>query len=306
MQAERIALSQKIAVISRICLGLVFIAAFATKAVDIVGFGRRIEIVFGTFGVSGSEFWILFSVVIACLILLIELVTGGFLLAGYKTKLGAYVSIGLLTIFIVRMFWEVSIGQDNDCGCFGAFIERSSVDALMENLVFLVLGLLSLRSTEKTGFKRKLITFVFIIGGISWAVFFHYNVPATAAVRTGSPWNIEISDVSLHEKESKLVWLFDPECSDCQEQFEKIVHLTKEEGLPELIGITSARPGRIQEFRWDFEIDFKIDRISKKIEKKIYLPSGSLILIQEGSVKRIWRPRLIPSSGAEIREVMEL
>ena len=72
-----------------------------------------------------------------------------------------------------------------------------------------------------------------------------------------------------------------------------------------MTGITSASPGRIQEFKWDFEIEFKIDRISKELEKRIYLPPGSMILVQKGLIKRIWRPKLIPSVNEILRDMKE-
>lgn len=290
--------------LSRIGLGLIFLAAFAAKGIDIVRFGRRIEIVFGTYGVAESEFWIYIALATAGIILIIELIIGSMLLAGFGIRYASAASIVLLLIFITRLFWEISIGSENECGCFGTFIERSAVDALMENLVFLVLAMLALRVEKKRNKKRALAAMGILIAGISWGAYFSANPTDQAAVRSGISWIENVSDEKESRTKDGLFWLFDPDCHECQAELEYISNLAGKTDSPELVGITTANPGKIQEFIWDFEVKFKIERISKQREKQIYLPVGSLILILDGQVKRIWRPKSLQNVEDEITKLI--
>jgi len=303
----------KINLLSRFALGLMFLIAALTKGIDVVRFGRRVEIAFGTYGVAETEFWIILALVTGCLILLLEFLLGGMLISGYRSRLAGILAAGLLLIFLIKLFWELINGQNHDCGCFGTLIERSAGEALIENLIFLSLsGLViftSHRDTESLSeishVKRKRWT-VFTLGfGIFWIIFFNSTPVFSSVVRTGSSWDVQLSDTVETVSLNRLVWLLDPECTSCRSQVDLLNELSKTDHFPVVTGLAFATPGRIREFSWDFEILFEIKRITEDENRRIYLPSGSLILIVGNRVGKIWRPGMIPSTPEEIIKVMQ-
>ncbi len=50
----------------------------------------------------------------------LELLVGGALVAGYRTRINAVLSGGMLVMFTVAVAWAVVLGLKIDCGCFGS------------------------------------------------------------------------------------------------------------------------------------------------------------------------------------------
>ncbi len=289
-----------ITVISRTGLGLVFILAAGSKGMDIVAFGRRIEMVLGKFGSTSATDWIFISLAIGCILLLIEFILGAMLITGYRSRRAAMASAGLLFIFAVILIWEIAAGKERECGCFGALVDRTAGQALLEDMIFLAAAVLALRcKTDKSQVKKRW-ALLLVGSAVCWVLFFSLSRPAFAALRTGSAWNPPGAGGETIEREDLLVWIFDPECGDCLDQVGYLDSLSGSEELPELIGLTDASPGRLREFIWDFEPEFEVRRIDTDTYRRIFLPAGSLFLVVKGRVKRIWRTGMMPESASVI------
>jgi len=293
MQIHNIQAYNNITKYSRIIIGLVFLLAATTKGMDTIRFGRRIEMVFGTYGTAETEAWIFIALIIGCILLLIEFIIGSMLLFGYKSRLAMKASIGLLVIFIIKFLWEIHSGQDLDCGCFGTLIERSAGSALFENIIFLIIAIFSIKAVEQNTPKRKRLTMLIIGAGLCWISFFQLFPPGSAVARTGSVDKLSDKTIIENRYESRLIWLFDPECPECLDKLDLLNKISRNDSLPTVFGLTDATHGRIQEFLWDFNPHFEIIQISKREIQRIYLPSGSLIFIKDNRIRKIWRPKLI-------------
>ncbi|MDP8240197.1 MAG: hypothetical protein P9X24_14000 [Candidatus Hatepunaea meridiana] len=295
MQIRNILIYKNIIKYSRIIIGLVFLLAAVTKGMDIIRFGRRIEMVFGTYGAAEIEAWILIALIIGCILLLTEFIIGSMLVFGYKSRLAAKASIGLLVIFIVKFLWEIHSGQDLDCGCFGTLIERSAGSALFENIIYLIIAIFSIKAVEQNSPKRKHLTMLIIGAGLCWVLLFQLFPLGSVVARTGSVDKLPGKTIIENRYESRLIWLFDPECPECLDKLDLLNAISHNDSLPIVLGLTDATHGRIQEFLWDFNPQFEITQISEHEIQHIYLPSGSLIFIKDNRIRKIWRPKLIPS-----------
>lgn len=80
-------------------------------------------------------FWVLFG----------ELACAALLLAPASRWLGLLLSMGLLTIFTVFLYFQAINGPDQACGCLGALVPADSIlsqnwFALMRNVLLLTIG----------------------------------------------------------------------------------------------------------------------------------------------------------------------
>ena len=267
---------------------------------DLVRWERQIEILFGRWGFVDTLFWMYAAIIIACILLLIEFIIGGMLVAGYRSRSASLVSIFLLSGFLAITAWEVLFDLGQSCGCFGALIRRTPESAVVEDLIFLVLAITAFLGSDKSATKQR-AWFTLVIGGagIIWTAVFTVFPPSSAVIRTGSTWFQQADEVEISVN-NQLLWFFDPECSDCCDQLAELEKLMHDTRLPLMSGLTNATTGRIHEFVWDYVPSFQIKRITNSEFEHVFLPVGSLILVVDGRVMKIWRPKRMPTSAEEI------
>jgi len=283
----------------------VFIIAALSKGIDPVRWGRQIEILIGTWGYSDTSLVISAAFVAGCLILMIEFTLGVMLVFKYKPKLASTASLVLLLVFAIVITLEWLSGQSESCGCFGALIERTPLIALIEDLFFVILAVLAYLGSEiNSGIKTNTCRILVSIGLI-WIIFFSIFPMKSSVIRNGSTWSLSSLKADGLDEQTSLVWVFDPECSECIAETENINKLASDDMLPRLYGATDATAGRLQEFLLDFEPVFTVIRISKGDYKHIFLPAGSLVLIDDDRVCMIWRPKLIPPDRGDIISLIQ-
>jgi len=306
--------------ISRLALGIIFIIAAGSKGTDIVRFVREIEIL--TIGIGFKDFnaLMVISTSLALVIVGIELVLGSMLLVNYRTRLAGSVTLGLLGCFCFLSVYAMITGSMDSCGCFGMLVKRTPAVSLIENVVLVMLAFITiitytsikqpviqfqkclsrvgadllssitmgLDKSAPTLNSRKYSASIIILIGIVWTITFFIFPPSWAAVRTGVRWHNPQAEPSLPQSSDLLVWVMDPECTNCMEMIPTLNRIT-ENKVTTLAAITDATPGRIAEFKWDFEPVFSLHRVDPEHIKRIGLPTGSLISIRQGKVVRVWR-----------------
>ena len=65
------------------------------------------------------EFLIPMALLIACVVVIFEVVLGVMLLIGYKTKFTVYSLLGMIVFFTFLTFYSAYFNKVTDCGCFG-------------------------------------------------------------------------------------------------------------------------------------------------------------------------------------------
>ncbi|MCF7811495.1 hypothetical protein K9N50_10960 [bacterium] len=300
-----ITLLTKISRYAQIILGLVFIFAALSKGIDPIRFGRQIEILLGIWGNAGSTVWITWAFMTGFLVLMIEFLLGIMLITKYKLRLAGVSSILLLLFFAIIITWEWSSGKNESCGCFGVLIERSHLTALIEDIFFIILAVIACLGSDTYSYVKTKVFAILVIVCLIWIVFFSIFPMKSAVIRKGSTWNLSSIKAGVFDRQVSLIWLFNPECSECTAETEKINKLASNYVLPRLYGVTDATLGRLHEYSLDFEPSFPIIRISKDDYKKIFLPDGSLILINDNCVKKIWRPKLIHTDAGDIVSLIQ-
>jgi uncharacterized membrane protein YphA (DoxX/SURF4 family) len=114
-------------------LGLVFLSAGLLKGADPAEFVRQV----GTYGILTGKA----AAALAYLLIPLEVALGAALLAGYRTRWAAAAGAILMAIFMAATAYAWSQGKVEGCGCFGSFASRTPGQVLVEDSVFLGLGI---------------------------------------------------------------------------------------------------------------------------------------------------------------------
>jgi uncharacterized membrane protein YphA (DoxX/SURF4 family) len=122
--------------IGRIVLGAVFVYAGVVKFTDITTFAGsiaayRILPYFGNY---------LLASILPCL----EIICGVILITGWRIRAAAVVIALLNVVFIVALLSASVRGLDIDCGCFRPGSKTPPMEALIRDLIFLVMALIVL------------------------------------------------------------------------------------------------------------------------------------------------------------------
>ena len=122
--------------VGRIVLGAVFIYAGVVKVADTTAFAGsiaayRILPYFGNYLLASVLPWL-------------EIICGAILVVGWRVR-GAAVVIALLNVvFIVALLSALARGLDIDCGCFRPGAKTPPMEALIRDLIFLLMSLIVL------------------------------------------------------------------------------------------------------------------------------------------------------------------
>ncbi|WP_311196051.1 DoxX family protein [Antarcticibacterium sp. 1MA-6-2] len=136
--------------IARILVGILFIISGFIKLNDPLGFSYKLQEYFSA-QVLNLEFLIPFSLVLAIVLVIFELVLGIMLLIGYLPKFTVWSLLLMIIFFTFLTFYSAYFEKVKDCGCFGDAIPLTPWESFYKDLVLLVLILILF-------FYRKLIT----------------------------------------------------------------------------------------------------------------------------------------------------
>jgi len=292
-----------IAVVIRVLLGVVFLVSAVAKGSDLVRFGRQIEMVLGVYdGVASVGQPAAFT--LAILLVLAELVVSAALITGYRARQASVASVLILIGFIGVLVVRAKTGIAGDCGCFGAFFKRSPTAALFEDGVLLVAAIIVYVSPMHFAARRFWLATPILIGGLIPTLYFAISPPIWAVLRTGSSFPYLANNSLFNTNDSHLVWLLEPNCHGCQDKMPLINSLATAAGFPPVTAVSHASPGRLTEFKYDFNPDFPIQSVSTRDWERIFLPSGALLYIKNGCVARIFRPGHIPDQLENLKELI--
>jgi uncharacterized membrane protein YphA (DoxX/SURF4 family) len=132
--AGRRRLSSYLGHAARLALGAVFLLAGTLKIVDVAEFARATA----SYGLVGARL----AAVAAPIMIAIEIALAVALLTGYRTRIAAALTGLLLVAFIALEGWGIAQGRTESCGCFGAYVQRTPVEVILEDLGFLALAVM--------------------------------------------------------------------------------------------------------------------------------------------------------------------
>lgn len=164
----------KIAVgIARVLVGVLFIISGFIKLNDPLGFSYKLQEYFSQ-QVLDLEFLIPFSLVLAIILVVFELVLGIMLLIGYLPRFTLWSLLVMIVFFTFLTFYSAYYEKVKDCGCFGDALPLTPWQSFYKDIVLLALVLLLF-------FNRKYITPILAPASHRWIIFLAFMLCFTFA-----------------------------------------------------------------------------------------------------------------------------
>ena len=238
----------------------------------------------------------------------LECLVGLALLVDWKPRLVLPIGAVMMGFFIAITAHAWHRGMGESCGCFGTLIDRSPVEAMMEN--FLMLGLLVF---SWWGLRRRSVTlwvwgrWVVLVGGlVALTVLGFRYMPerdriADSDLQVGNYLKgVSVLDADIDlTRGAYLIELFSPNCRYCQQAVPKLNVWAADPEVPRLIALSQFskdHPVTVQ-FKMQFRPRFIIAAISFSDFKRLTHGQGypRLAYIVDGVVVRVWERYAFPS-----------
>ena len=137
----------------------------------------------------------------------------GILFNNYLKKIIVPLSFIMISIFSIHLSTQI-FGDSENCGCFGELIPMTPLEALIKNIITLIiLGFIYVRSKDvRKSFKTLLILFLLI----STMMFAFLPISSQSKSAGNSFISFVDNDDFISLEEKKILCFFDAGCEHCQ------------------------------------------------------------------------------------------
>ena len=273
--------------IPRIALGVVFLVAAFFKGVDPAEFTHQVA---GYGIVSGA--W---AVVLAYALIPIELVLGLALVVGFRPRSAAAVAVLLLLVFMGATAYAWSQGKTEGCGCFGSLTSRTPRDVLLEDLGFLVLGILAfvlVRENSTKGRWRIAALACGLAGGVLLPLS-AYALPLDDLV-TDLKVGRSVDDLPLRDSPEDLaqgdhlVALLDLDSDRSARIVSRLNGYSAKAKAPRVIAFFGGEVDEKAVFCFNYDPNFEVVAVPRNELKRLYRTLPRFFRIRDGRVVSVW------------------
>jgi hypothetical protein len=314
-------LQARVSRVAGIILGLAMLVAGVFKAIDPWTF-------IGSLPAYGVPEILHYPIVIALPAL--EIALGVMLIAGWQLRWAGMVSIALIVVFGAAIAYGWGLGDLEECGCFGPFVQRSPGQALLQDFGLLILAILAVATPASSmrPLTRQQLGVLGVVAVVAFSVsaagmtrdtstvgsdvtqsaqLIPGEAPAPAPDPTGSmsrpaPSDLAPSELDLENREY-LVYMFHPRCPHCNEAGPVIATYANHFSLPSLVGFTfDAVPAEVDEYKAKLAVPFPVYQLPSRAFVQ-FTGDGAvpqLVYVRKGEIVRVWRG--MPPSAEQMRD----
>jgi hypothetical protein len=283
-------------------MGLVLVLASLLKAMDLELFVRQIK----AYGLITQPMLV---PPVAWGMIAFQFTLGVGLLVFYRPKITLSLATALWTVLLGVTSWAAITGVTDACGCYGAWLEHSPLEATVENFVFLAATLAAwwlapgYQRLQWSTAKIWAVRTAAVIG-LGLPLFFGYPLSAMIQPENkeqaalGSFVTEGLEGIDL-DKGEYLIVVFGTDCHHCIEATPDLNYLAEEHGVPPVIGLCAAPPEESMRFQAECAPLFPIGRISEDTFWQL-LGDGELprlLLVRDGRIQRAWNKE-VPEATA--------
>jgi uncharacterized membrane protein YphA (DoxX/SURF4 family) len=280
---------------ARLALGGIFVAAGVLKALDVAEFAHQTAS-YGIIGAGPAAF-------LAPLLIAVETTLGVALLAGWRPRLAAVLTGLLLLFFIGLEAWGISRGHTEACGCFGAYVQRTPLQVIFEDLGFVALAILTWAGVGawRAGARRLAGAAVALSAALSLGfALASPRLPIDDLV-TKLTAGRSVGDLGIASKlpgggqEDALVALLDMADPRAKEVAAELNTLAGAPGAPKVIALTPSTEQEQAAFMWEAYPDFDVVPVDRGLLKPLYRSLPRYFLVRSGRVTRVFEGPRPPS-----------
>ena len=299
------AVVQKAARWSQILMGLVFLLSGGVKIWEpVLFFWEAVPQV----GLIGLGVYTRELAQAAMLLGTVEWGLGLALICNWRPRQILPVVTALMLFFVVLVSLALYRGGGANCGCFGALIERTPGEALVEDIVMFGLLVFSWRILGRGEHREWAPGRWVVLGGtvLALAVTGIRLAPELdrlqdSDLRVGvriSGLNLKGSAVDLAHG-TYLVEVFSPKCSHCLREVPRMNEWSRTEGLPPLMSLSSFAQDseELKDFRERLQPLYPTLTVSSSDFLRLTAGHGypRVALVRDGVIARVWEPSALPT-----------
>jgi uncharacterized membrane protein YphA (DoxX/SURF4 family) len=274
---------------------LVFIAAGLLKALDPAEFAHQMA----TYEIVPPGL----LTIAATALIAFEITLGAALLIGFRTRVSALTAAGLLVLFIALEGYNLAVGREESCGCFGSYVQRTPTQVILEDLLLLALAILVWSFLKSWKMRRAGLAAGAVIAtavaslGLTVA---SPHLPIDTFV-TQLAEGRHIDDLGIRTRAPvlaegrylvALLDLADPAAVDAAAELNAIA------AWPDAPGVIALTPSDEEEraaFLWSAIPDFEIYPVDRSDLKKLYRRLPRFFLVESGRVVTVYDGPGLPS-----------
>jgi putative oxidoreductase len=281
---------------ARLALGLIFLAAAFLKSLDVAEFARQTA----EYGVIGPDL----ATIAAPLLIVLEGTLGVALIAGWRVRAAAAALGAMLVLFIALEAWGLAHGKTESCGCFGAYVQRTPTQVILEDILFLGLAVLTFAELGSWQARRARLAAACVAA--SAALFLGFALASPHLPIDGLVTQLRVGRTAEELKIARylpedgqgrtLVALLDLTSPDAKQVSEALNALHDAPGAPAVIALTPSTEQEEAAFLWDAYPAFDIHPVDRGTLKRLYRRLPLYFLVSSGRVDRVFRTALPPAS----------
>jgi len=287
--------------LARLFIGLVLLSAGFLKAVDPAEFAHQMA----GYGIIGRHV----ASLGAPLLIALEMTLGVALLLAWRARLAGLIAALMLVGFIAVEAYGMSIGRTESCGCFGAYVQRTPLQVIIEDLVFLAAALLAVwgRAPGRPGVRRAgtMVAAAAVLSlGFTLAA---PRLPIDDAV-TRLAVGRSVAELGLSGVPGdlaggrRLVVLLDIEDPAAVEIVQRLNDLAAQPGAPGVVALTPAPREQVSAFFWLAAPTFELHAVERGVLKRLYRRLPRSFLLKDGRVERIYAEAVPPPGDLLLSE----
>jgi len=269
---------------ARIGLGLVFLIAGMPKMVDPAEFARQIA-GYDIIGEGLTPF-------VSPLLIAFETTLGIALIVGFRPRVSVLTASILLLSFIAVEAYGMAAGRTESCGCFGAYVQRTPGEVIVEDLLFLALGAVAWFTLRAWRPRRAQVA----AGVVTIATFAslalavaspHLPIdPYVTRLAVGRP--VEAlklpADLPSLAEGRHLVALFEVTTPRATEIAAQLNALATAPGAPGILALTPSDDEDRTAFFWAAAPEFDIYSVDRGVLKRLYRRLPLYFMVDSGRI----------------------
>ncbi len=167
--------------IARLLVGITFVFSGYVKLVDPIGSAIKMEEYLSE-DVLNMPYLIPYSLGLALVLIMAELLTGVSLLVGFKPKWTTRIAGVLMAVFLFLTWYSAYYDKVTDCGCFGDAVKLTPWGTFYKNIVLGILVLVLVRGWRyiKPLWSKQWatwLTFLALVGGLYLSYYVLEHLP---------------------------------------------------------------------------------------------------------------------------------
>jgi len=292
-----------------IILGGILLTAAVLKGIDLQQFALQIRqygILPDSAGLNHGAAW--FMVVV-------EAVIGAALLVNWRPKLMLAAFVALMLLFIAALVWAIVQGGIADCGCFGPAAQRSPQEALVEDVVLLLIAAAALRlRPEGIYFRKPLKTWAvaavcLLAMSLPLTVGERITDPKAAALEEGKSGSGMVLESLSGERVDMTTGTFflalmSTDCAHCRESVPLLNEIVAEiDDAISICGVTANEQAEVDRFIEDNFAFYPVLNVEAERFTSLMsdAPLPQFLLIRDGQILSRWQGEV-----PQMRALMEL